>query len=84
LDISSGDKYGILKIITELIMLCEISVLVIQSFTLFHPYECVFIVMPASILVPTGGAHLNGTLHTAERRVTWLVTRRKEIEGLVH
>jgi hypothetical protein len=80
LGISSGDKYGNLKIAFEINMLCEVIILVIRNFTLFHLSLLIFVVMPASILLRPGGAHLNGTLDFSERTVTlW----QKWFEGLV-
>jgi len=66
LDISSGDKYGNLKIAFELNILCEVIILVMRNFTLFHLSLLVFIVMPASILLRPGGARLNETIAIAE------------------
>ena len=48
-------------------MLCEVLILELRNCTLFHLSLRIFIVMPASILLRPGGAHLNGTLETAER-----------------
>jgi len=80
LDISSGDKYGNLKIAFELNTLREVFILVKRNFTLFYISLRIFIVMPTPILLRPGGAHLNGTLEIVERTMKlW----KKWLEGLV-